>query len=32
MLNDNIDKLAVARKVRARGSVGRKPSVAPAAH
>lgn len=32
MLNDNIDKLAGARKVRARGSVARKTSVAPAAH
>lgn len=32
MLNGNIDKLAGARKVRARGSVARKTSVAEAAH
>ncbi len=32
MLNGNIDKLASARKVRARGSVARKTSVAEAAH
>lgn len=32
MLNDNIDKLAGARKVRARGSTGRKTSLPVAAH
>jgi poly(hydroxyalkanoate) granule-associated protein len=32
MLNNNIDKLAGARKLRSRGSMGRKASVAAAAH